>query len=214
MNYDKFTIKAQEALNEAAGIAQKNDHSQIEGEHLLLALLQQENGIVAPIIERIGGDVGRLTDDVEALVKGTPKVYGEAAQVFFSSAMSKVLAKAEVEASSLKDEFVSTEHILIAMSAGEGKVADLLKKAGVNKNAILGALKQVRGNSRVTDQNPEEKYQVLDRYCRDLTALARQEKLDPVIGRDEEIRRCMQVLSRRTKNNPVLIGEPGVGKTA
>jgi ATP-dependent Clp protease ATP-binding subunit ClpB len=214
VNYDKFTIKAQEALNEAAGIAQKNDHSQIESEHLLLALLRQENGIVAPIIERIGGDVGRLTGDVETLVKGTPKVYGEAAQVFYSPGLSKVLAKAEVEASSLKDEFVSTEHILIAMAAGEGKVADLPKKAGVNKNAILGALKQVRGNSRVTDQNPEEKYQALDRYCRDLTALARQEKLDPVIGRDEEIRRCMQVLSRRTKNNPVLIGEPGVGKTA
>jgi ATP-dependent Clp protease ATP-binding subunit ClpB len=214
VDYDKFTIKAQEALNEAAGIAQKNDHSQIDGEHLLLALLQQENGIVAPIIERIGGDVGRLSGDAEALIKNTPKIYGEAAQVFYSSALSKVLAKAEVEASSLKDEFVSTEHILIAMSAGEGKVADLLKKAGVNKNAILGALKQVRGNARVTDQNPEEKYQVLDRYCRDLTALARQEKLDPVIGRDEEIRRCMQVLSRRTKNNPVLIGEPGVGKTA
>ena len=214
MDYDKFTIKAQEALNEAAGIAQKNDHSQIDGEHLLLALLRQENGIVPPIIERIGGDVVRLTADAEALVKGTPKVYGEAAQVFYSPALSKVLAKAELEASSLKDEFVSTEHILIAMAAGEGKAADLLKKAGVNKNAILGALKQVRGNSRVTDQNPEEKYQVLDRYCRDLTALARQEKLDPVIGRDEEIRRCMQVLSRRTKNNPVLIGEPGVGKTA
>ena len=214
MDYDKFTIKAQEALSEAAGIAQKNDHSQIESEHLLLALLRQENGVVSPIIERIGGDVGRLSGDVEALVKGTPKVYGEAAQVFYSPALSKILAKAEVEASSLKDEFVSTEHILIAMAAGEGKVADLLKKAGVNKNAILGALKQVRGNARVTDQNPEEKYQVLDRYCRDLTALARQEKLDPVIGRDEEIRRCMQVLSRRTKNNPVLIGEPGVGKTA
>jgi ATP-dependent Clp protease ATP-binding subunit ClpB len=214
VDYDKFTIKAQEALSEAAGIAQKNDHSQIESEHLLLALLRQENGIVAPIIERIGGDTARLSGDVEALVKQTPKVYGEAAQVYYSSALSKILAKAEVEASSLKDEFVSTEHILIAMAAGEGKVADLLKKAGVNKNAILGALKQVRGNSRVTDQNPEEKYQVLDRYCRDLTALARQEKLDPVIGRDEEIRRCMQVLSRRTKNNPVLIGEPGVGKTA
>jgi len=214
VDYDKFTIKAQEALNEAAGIAQKNDHSQIEAEHLLLALLRQENGIVSPIIERIGGDAGRLSSDTESLVKGTPKVYGEAAQVFYSPALSKILAKAEVEASALKDEFVSTEHILIAMAAGEGKAADLLKKAGVNKNAILGALKQVRGNSRVTDQNPEEKYQVLDRYCRDLTALARQEKLDPVIGRDEEIRRCMQVLSRRTKNNPVLIGEPGVGKTA
>jgi len=214
MNYDKFTIKAQEALNEAAGIAQKNDHSQIESEHLLLALLRQENGIVAPIVERIGGDVAGLSADVESLVKQAPKIYGEAAQVFFSPALSKIIAKAEVEASALKDEYVSTEHILIAMAAGEGRTAELLKKAGVNKNAILGALKQVRGNSRVTDQSPEEKYQVLDRYCRDLTALARQEKLDPVIGRDEEIRRCMQVLSRRTKNNPVLIGEPGVGKTA
>jgi len=214
MNYDKFTIKAQEALNESASIAQKNDHSQIESEHLLLALLQQENGIVMPIIERIGGDAAKLMEGVKALVKGTPKVFGEAAQVFYSPALSKILAKAEGEASALKDDYVSTEHILIAMAAGEGKAADLLKKCGINKNAILGALKQVRGKTRVTDQNPEEKYQVLERYCRDLTALARQEKLDPVIGRDEEIRRCMQVLSRRTKNNPVLIGEPGVGKTA
>jgi len=214
MNYDKFTIKAQEAISEATAIAQKNDHSQIECEHLLLALLRQENGIVLPIIERIGTDAAMLTSNIEKLVKGTPKIYGDAAQVFFSSALSRILAKAEVEASALKDEYVSTEHILIAISASEGKVSDQLKKAGVNKNAILGALKQVRGNSRVTDQSPEGKYQVLDRYCRDLTALARQEKLDPVIGRDEEIRRCMQVLSRRTKNNPVLIGEPGVGKTA
>jgi len=214
LNYDKFTIKAQEALNEATTLAQKNDHSQIENEHLLLALLQQENGIIPPVIERIGGDSARLTADAEALVRGTPKIYGEAAQIFFSPALSKILAKAESEASALKDEYVSTEHILIAMAAGEGKTADLLKKYGANKNAILDALKLVRGNSRVTDQSPEEKYQVLDRYCRDLTSLARQEKLDPVIGRDEEIRRTMQVLSRRTKNNPVLIGEPGVGKTA
>ncbi|MCL2442101.1 MAG: ATP-dependent chaperone ClpB [Treponema sp.] len=214
MNYDKFTIKAQEALNEATSIAQKNDHSLIENEHLLLALLNQEKRIVTPIIEKIGGDSSRLLSDVEALVKGTPKVFGEAAQVYYSPALTKILAKAELEASALKDEYVSTEHILIAMAAGDGKVPDILKKAGVNKNAILGALKLVRGNSRVTDQSPEGKYQVLERYCRDLTALARQEKLDPVIGRDEEIRRCMQVLSRRTKNNPVLIGEPGVGKTA
>ena len=214
MNYEKLTIKAQEAVEAATRFAQKNDHSQIETEHLLLAMLQQENGLAAPIIERIGGDAAGLSAGAEALVKQTPKIYGEAAQVFLSSAASKVLSKAEAEAAALKDEFISTEHILIAIAAGEGKAAELLKKAGVNKNAILGALKQVRGNARVTDQNPEEKYQVLDKYCRDLTALARQEKLDPVIGRDEEIRRCMQVLSRRTKNNPVLIGEPGVGKTA
>ena len=209
-----MTIKAQEALNAASGIAQKEDHSQVEIEHLLLALLRQDAGIVPPIIERIGGDPGKIAADVEVLVGQTPKIYGEAAQLFFSSAAAKTFAKAETEAAALKDEYVSTEHILIAIAAGEGRAAELLKKAGVTKNAILGALKQVRGNARVTDQNPEEKYQVLDRYCRDLTALARQEKLDPVIGRDEEIRRCMQVLSRRTKNNPVLIGEPGVGKTA
>ncbi|MCL2174667.1 MAG: type VI secretion system ATPase TssH, partial [Treponema sp.] len=169
MNYEKFTIKAQEALSESASIAQKNDHSQIESEHLLLALLQQENGIVAPIIKQIGGDVNALITDTEALVRNTPKVFGEAAQVFYSPALSKIIAKAEVEASTLKDEYVSTEHILLAMSAGEGKAADLLKRSGINKNAILGALKQVRGKARVTDQNPEEKYQVLERYCRDLT---------------------------------------------
>ena len=205
MNHEKFTIKAQEALSEAMSIAQKNDHSQIESEHLLLAFLQQENGIVTPIIERIGSDVNRLTTDVEALLRGTPKIFGEAAQLYYSPVLTKILAKSEVEASALKDDFISSEHILIAMSAGDGKAADLLKKSGINKNAILSALKQVRGKARVTDQNAEGKYQALDRYCRDLTALARQEKLDPVIGRDEEIRRCMQVLSRRTKNNPVLM---------
>jgi ATP-dependent Clp protease ATP-binding subunit ClpB len=214
MDYEKLTIKAQEALNGASSIAQKGDHSQIEVEHILLALLRQEDGIVPPIVEKIGADTAKLIESAQSLVEKQPKIYGEAAQVYFSSAASKVVAKAETEAASLKDEFVSAEHILIAIAASDGKAAELLKKAGVTKNAILGALKQVRGNTRVTDQNPEEKYKVLDKYCRDLTALARQEKLDPVIGRDEEIRRCMQVLSRRTKNNPVLIGEPGVGKTA
>ncbi len=209
-----MTIKAQEALNDAAAIAQKEDHAQVETEHLLLALLRQEDGIVPPVIERIGADTAALTSNVEALVRQTPKVFGEAAQVYFSSYLSKIIAKSEKEAAALKDDFVSVEHILIAIAEGEGKAADLLKKSGITRKAILDALKQIRGNTRVTDQNPEEKYQVLDRYCRDLTALARQEKLDPVIGRDEEIRRCMQVLSRRTKNNPVLIGEPGVGKTA
>ncbi|MDR2922073.1 MAG: ATP-dependent chaperone ClpB, partial [Treponema sp.] len=209
-----FTIKAQEAINDASAIAQKEDHSQLETEHLLLALLRQQDGIVGPLVERIGTDANRLAADVEALLKQTPKAYGEAVQLHFSSAASKVLAKAEAEAAALKDEYISTEHILIAVSAGEGKAAELLKKAGVTKKAILDALKTLRGNHRVTDQNPEGKYQVLERYCRDLTALARQEKIDPVIGRDEEIRRCMQVLSRRTKNNPILIGEPGVGKTA
>ena len=214
MNYEKFTIKAQEALNAASTMAQKEDHSQLDTEHLLLALLRQEDGIVPPIVSRIGGDPSRLAADLENLLKQQPRVYGAAAQLQLSPAAAKILAKAEAEAAALKDDFVSTEHLLIAISAGEGKAAELLKKSGVTKNAILEALKQVRGSQRVTDQKPEAKYQVLERYCRDLTALARQEKLDPVIGRDEEIRRCMQVLSRRTKNNPILIGEPGVGKTA
>jgi len=214
MNYEKFTIKAQEALNAASSIAQKDDHPQLDTEHLLLALLRQEDGIVPPIVSRIGGDTGRLAADLENLLKQQPRVYGAAAQLQFSSAAAKILAKAEAEAAALKDDFVSTEHVLIAISAGEGRAAELLKKSGVTRNSILEALKQLRGSQRVSDQNPEAKYQVLERYCRDLTALARQEKLDPVIGRDEEIRRCMQVLSRRTKNNPILIGEPGVGKTA
>jgi ATP-dependent Clp protease ATP-binding subunit ClpB len=214
VDYEKFTIKAQEALNEASAIAQRGDHSQVEIEHLLLALLRQEGGIVVPIIKQVGADAGWIEAAVEVLAAQVPKIYGEAAQLFFSSAAAKVLAKAQDEAGVLKDEFVSTEHILMTIADGEGRAAEILKKAGVTKKAILGALKQVRGNTRITDQNPEDKYQVLDKYCRDLTALARQEKLDPVIGRDEEIRRVMQVLSRRTKNNPVLIGEPGVGKTA
>lgn len=214
MNYDKLTIKAQEALQEASSIAQKNDQTQVELEHILLALVEQEGGIVAPIIEKIGADPELISQEAHKLVASKPKVYGDAAQLYFSPAASKVLAKAEAEAASLKDDFVSTEHILIAMTQAEGPATDILKRNGITKEAILSALKSVRGNARVTDQNPEEKYQVLDKYCRDLTALARQEKLDPVIGRDEEIRRVMQVLSRRTKNNPVLIGEPGVGKTA
>jgi ATP-dependent Clp protease ATP-binding subunit ClpB len=214
MDYEKFTIKAQEALDEATRIAQRGDHAQVETEHLLKALLEQEDGIVGPVIERIGANPAQLVQETDLLVSAVPKIYGEAAQLYFSSAAGKVLAKAEAEAGALKDEYVSAEHILIAIAASDGKAGEILKRAGVNKQAILGALKTVRGNQRVTDQNPEEKYQVLDKYCRDLTALARQEKLDPVIGRDEEIRRVMQVLSRRTKNNPVLIGEPGVGKTA
>lgn len=214
MDYERFTVKAQEAIQQASSLAQKNDQTQVDLEHLLLALLEQEDGITAPIIERIGADPHALSESARQQLASRAKVYGEGAQLYFAPAASRVLAKAEAEAASLKDEYISTEHILIALCEAEGAVPELLKKAGVTKKAILSALKSVRGNARVTDQNPEGKYQVLEKYCRDLTALARQEKLDPVIGRDEEIRRVMQVLSRRTKNNPVLIGEPGVGKTA
>ncbi|TCW61296.1 ATP-dependent chaperone ClpB [Treponema sp. J25] len=214
MNYDKLTLKAQEALQEASSIAQKNDQTQVDLDHILLALLEQEGGIVRPIVEKIGANPDILTQDVRKLISTKPKVYGEAAQLYLSPAASRVLAKAETEAEALKDEYVSTEHILLALTKADGPVADLLKRHGITREAILTSLKSVRGNARVTDQSPEEKYQVLEKYCRDLTSLARQGKLDPVIGRDEEIRRVMQVLSRRTKNNPVLIGEPGVGKTA
>ncbi|MDR3276769.1 MAG: ATP-dependent chaperone ClpB [Treponema sp.] len=214
MNVEKMTIKAQDILNEATATAQRKDQAQVEVEHILKALLEQEDGITAPLVERIGGNLQALLNETGRLVDGAPKIYGEAAQLYFSPAASKVIAKAEAEAAALKDEFVSTEHLLLAIAGSGARAGELLTRAGITRDAILGALKQIRGSARVTDQNPEEKYQALDKYCRDLTALARQEKLDPVIGRDEEIRRCMQVLSRRTKNNPVLIGEPGVGKTA
>ncbi len=214
MDYERFTVKAQEALRDASSLAQKNDQTQVETDHLLLALLEQEDGIVPPLLDRVGADRAAIAAELEAGIRKKPKVYGEAAQLYFAPAASRVLAKAEAEAEALKDDYISTEHILIALVGAEGPASALLKRSGVTRDALLSALKSVRGNARVTDQNPEEKYQVLDKYCRDLTALARLEKLDPVIGRDEEIRRVMQVLSRRTKNNPVLIGEPGVGKTA
>jgi ATP-dependent Clp protease ATP-binding subunit ClpB len=214
MDYDKFTLKAQEAIQEASAEARKRDHSEVGLEHLLLALVRQEEGVVPSVLDRIGVDRGAFEAEIEALIAKKPKVFGGGAQLYLSSEASTALAKSEAEAAALKDEFVAAEHILLAMVAGEGEVPDLLRKSGVTKMAVLSALKSVRGNRRVTDQAAEEKYRVLERYCRDLTALARAEKLDPVIGRDEEIRRVMQVLSRRTKNNPVLIGEPGVGKTA
>ncbi|MDR0684655.1 MAG: ATP-dependent chaperone ClpB [Spirochaetaceae bacterium] len=214
MKYDKFTVKAQDALNEASALARRNDNGQIEGCHLLLALLEQKDGLAPPLLARIGADAGALAGECRTGIAALPKVYGEAAQVYLSQGAAKALAKAEGEAAALKDDFVSTEHILLALADGEGAAGRTLKNYGVTRQAILAALKALRGNTRVTDQNPEGKYQALEKYCRDLTALARQEKIDPVIGRDEEIRRVMQVLSRRTKNNPVLIGEPGVGKTA
>jgi ATP-dependent Clp protease ATP-binding subunit ClpB len=214
MDYDRYTLKAQEAIQAASAEARKRDHSQVDLEHLLLALLGQEEGVVPALVERIGADRGALESELETLLSKKPKVFGEGSQLYLSPYASTAIAKAEAEALALKDEYVASEHILLGIVAGEGEVASLLREKGLTKDAILSALKSVRGNRRVTDQEAEGKYRVLERYCRDLTALARAEKLDPVIGRDEEIRRVMQVLSRRTKNNPVLIGEPGVGKTA
>ncbi len=214
MNLEKCTLKTREAIQESTSIAQRGDHAQIETDHILYALLTQEGGVIPPLVERIGVSPDSLLAELEERLNRKPRVHGEATQLSFSPSAAKVLAVAEKEASNLKDDFVSTEHILLAMSQGDDAVGELLRAKGINKNAILSVLKDIRGNQRVTNEDPEATFQSLDKYCRDLTALARQEKIDPVIGRDEEIRRVMQVLSRRTKNNPVLIGEPGVGKTA
>jgi ATP-dependent Clp protease ATP-binding subunit ClpB len=214
MRYDKLTLKAQEALQEADSLAHSFNHSALDTEHLLLALLEQKDGVVPPLLERIGVDAGEFAGAVRQALSRKPKVYGDAAQLTMAPQVSKVLNKAEQEADGLKDDFTSTEHLLLALLDSAGEAGELLRARGVSRDAVLEALRAVRGNQRVTDQNPEARYQSLEKYCRDLTELARKEKLDPVIGRDEEIRRVMQVLARRTKNNPVLIGEPGVGKTA
>ena len=214
MNYERFTIKAQEALRDASGLASSRDHAEIAPEHLLQALLTQDEGVVPALLDRIGTDRGALEAELAKALSGFPKAFGAAAQLYLSQQASKALAKAEAEASALKDDYVASEHLLLGLLGIEGAARQLLARAGVDRGRALEALKAVRGNRRVTDREAEGKYQALEKYCRDLTALARADKLDPVIGRDEEIRRVMQVLSRRTKNNPVLIGEPGVGKTA
>lgn len=214
MNIDKYTIKAREAVQDATSIAQRNDNSQVENQHILYELVTQEGGVIPPLLERIGISPDEIASEAEDSISRLPRVTGDSAQLTFSPAAAKVLAFAEKEASDLKDEYVSTEHIFLAMLQGRDEAASILKDAGINRNLVLSALKEIRGNQRITSEDPEATMQSLEKYCRDLTALARQEKIDPVIGRDEEIRRVMQVLSRRTKNNPVLIGEPGVGKTA
>ena len=214
MRFDKFTLKAQEVVQEADSLVGKYNHSTLDVEHLLYALTEQKEGVIPPLLGRLGVDRGWIKTELEELLEGKPKAYGDTVQVQMAPETGNVLRTAEREADSLKDEYVSTEHLFLAVLEGHSAGADLLKNQGVTRDSVMKALMAVRGNQRVTDQNPENKYQALERFCRDLTELARKEKLDPVIGRDEEIRRVMQVLSRRTKNNPVLIGDPGVGKTA
>ena len=215
MRLDRFTIKSQEALNEAQSVAEKYQHQQIDAEHMLLTLITQEGGIVTPMLQRIGANVSLMKGQLEEGLKKIPKVYGAGEGVYLSPRLKKILDKAFEEAQRLMDEFASTEHILIAIADEKTSEAyKILAAQGATKDAILKAMASLRGSQRVTDQNPEEKYQALMRYTRDLVGLARKGKLDPVIGRDDEIRRIVQVLSRRTKNNPVLIGEAGVGKTA
>src|SRR6266853_429100 len=215
MRMDKLTVKAQEAIQAAQSLADQGNHQAIEPEHLLLALLQQQEGVVGPLLGKLGARPEALARQVRAEVDKLPTVRGGGGRQYASPRFEGMINRAREEAERLKDEYVSTEHLLIAIAQEKGGVsARLLAAAGVTPEAIYRSLVEVRGSQRVTDPNPEDKYQALQRYSKDLTDLARKGKLDPVIGRDEEIRRVIQVLSRRTKNNPVLIGEPGVGKTA
>jgi ATP-dependent Clp protease ATP-binding subunit ClpB len=214
MRLDKLTIKAQEAIQAAQSLADQHEHQAVEPEHVLAALLQQREGVVAPILGKLGVRLENVQQQVENELRRLPKVRGGGGQ-YLGERLRAVLERAQREAERLKDEYVSTEHLLIGIAHDrDGAAGKALAAAGVTPDAIYKALVDVRGTQRVTDPNPEDKYQALQRYSRDLTEAARKGKLDPVIGRDEEIRRVVQVLSRRTKNNPVLIGEPGVGKTA
>jgi len=210
---NKLTEKSQEALVASQQAARELGHAQIDVEHLAAALVDQPGGIVSSVLTALGVQPAQLSTGLATELQRQPKVSGNV-QIGASPRLGRVLQQAQKEASSLGDEFVSTEHLLLAMTADQGFTGSALQRLGVTRERVLNALKDVRGNQRVTDQNPEGKYQVLEKYGRDLTDLARKGKIDPVIGRDEEIRRVIQVLSRRTKNNPVLIGEPGVGKTA
>ena len=214
MNINKFTEKAQEAVVAAQNLASDQQHSEVVPEHLLVALVEQSGGIVPSILQKMNLQPAQVAGEARALLKSLPQAYG--ADLRLSPRMKLVFDSAQAEAQRLQDEYVSTEHLLVALATevGRSPAAQLLQRNGVTKDSLYAALTQVRGNQRVTSQNPESTYEALARYGRDLTDLAKKGKLDPVIGRDEEVRRVIQVLSRRTKNNPVLIGEPGVGKTA
>jgi ATP-dependent Clp protease ATP-binding subunit ClpB len=214
MKWDKYTLKSQEAFQLAQSKAQDSDHQEIQPEHLLWAFLEQEENVVNAVLSKIGANPEKIRADVDKEMEALPKVQG-AGDVYLSSSLRQIMTKAEKEAAKLKDEYISTEHLFLAfLKEPSTKVNHILENNGVNEEVVLKALMDIRGSQRVTDPEPEGKYQVLERYARDITALAKQGKLDPVIGREDEIRRVVQVLSRRTKNNPVLIGEAGVGKTA
>src|SRR6202041_699328 len=214
IKWDRLTVKSQEAMEAASGLAADNGNPEVLPLHLMAALLEDREGVVIPVLEKIGVPVEQLLSGVNGAIAKLPKVQG-GGQPGMSAALQKVLEQGFKEAENFKDEFVSTEHLLLALSKAKNDPVQLaLGALGGTHEAILKALAEVRGSQRVTDQSPEGKFQALEKYAKDLTDLARRGKLDPVIGRDEEIRRVVQVLARRTKNNPVLIGEPGVGKTA
>ncbi len=213
MRLDKFTLRAQEAIQSAIELAERNQHQQVEPEHLLAAMLEQPEGIVRPVLGKLAVNVAVVLNDVQAAIARFPRVEG--GQQYFSPRLSQIFTATQKQADKMQDEFNSTEHLLLALvEEKDGEAGKILRQHGVKRDDLLKVIEQMRGGSRITDQNAEQNYQALSKYARDLTELARKGKLDPVIGRDDEIRRTIQVLSRRTKNNPVLIGEPGVGKTA
>ncbi|MBP9732998.1 MAG: ATP-dependent chaperone ClpB [Candidatus Omnitrophica bacterium] len=212
---DKFTVKAQEVVQRAVQLAEEYGHQEVGGDHLFSALVTVPDTIIGDVLSKSGSDAGRIAADLEAALKTRPRVEGEHVERYLSSQTKQLLKRAESEARDLKDDYVSVEHLLLAVvQDGKDASADIVRRNKLSKAAVLAALKDIRGGQRVTDQDPESKFQALQKYGRDLTEAARNGKLDPVIGRDQEIRRSIQVLSRRTKNNPVLIGEPGTGKTA
>ncbi|MBP5450592.1 MAG: AAA family ATPase, partial [Spirochaetales bacterium] len=215
MNYDKMTIMVQKAIQSGANLALSNNNTQVDVEHFLAASLDEQDCIASPLFDAIGVGAARVKNEVNQLIKSKPKVVGEMnSNPTISVELGKVLLNAEKEMSAMNDEYISTEHVILAEIKSNNSLAKTLQKLGITEDNIKLALKQIRGNQRVTSDDPEAQFKALEKYTRDLTALARQNKLDPVIGRDDEIRRVIQVLSRRTKNNPVLLGEPGVGKTA
>jgi len=214
MRLEKFTFKAQEALQSAQKLAENYNHTQLEPEHILKALVDQEGGIIPVILDRLGVNSKIISTELEEILERFPRISGGAYQLYLSMAAKQVLDRAEALAKEMRDEFISTEHLFLAILDSPSRAGEILRKRGITFTSAKEVINQIRKGRRITDQNPEEQYQVLEKFGRDLTALAKAGKLDPVIGRDEEIRRVMHILTRRTKNNPVLVGEPGVGKTA
>ncbi|MDR1396570.1 MAG: ATP-dependent chaperone ClpB [Desulfarculales bacterium] len=214
MRYDKLTIKSQECLQAAVALAEKHNNPQVQPEHLLAEILKISQEVAQPLCGKLGVDLGDLAAGAEDLINKLPQVHGPAQQAGLSPSLSELLTLAENAAGAMKDDYISVEHLFLALAQDKGRCGELLHSRRVRPESVMAALKDIRGSQRVTDQNPEDKYQALKRFARDLTEMAGRGRLDPVIGRDEEIRRTIQILSRRTKNNPVLIGEPGVGKTA
>ncbi|HEY0254799.1 MAG TPA: Clp protease N-terminal domain-containing protein, partial [Kofleriaceae bacterium] len=214
MKIDNLTVKAREALSASRDAAMAKNHAEVGPEHLLLALLDQEGGVVPRILTKLGADPEIVHADLEEVLGKKSRVTGSALDVDMGRALKDVWMAAAKQADDMKDDYASTEHFLLALADSRTPAGDILRRAGATKDAVLEALVQVRGNQRVDSQDPEAKYEALERYTRDLTKAAAAGKMDPVIGRDEEIRRTIQILSRRSKNNPVLVGEAGVGKTA